>query len=89
MICDKCEAEMILRNGKFGEFYFCPNQYECGKKTVSKNPHNQESTGFFELCLSGTTGSNFYSSSMAEMKTLAHRENIAWCIDELDDDPLY
>lgn len=37
MLCLKCNTEMKLRNGKFGEFYFCPNQHRCGAKTITKN----------------------------------------------------
>lgn len=37
MICPKCGNEMQLRNGRFGEFYFCPNQYKgCKQKTITK-----------------------------------------------------
>lgn len=33
--CKYCHKEMVLRNGKFGNFYFCPNQRHCGAKTIS------------------------------------------------------
>lgn len=33
--CSSCGHSMTLRNGKFGEFYFCPNQSWCGGKTVT------------------------------------------------------
>lgn len=38
MKCGCCDNDMILRNGKFGEFYFCPNQKVCGQKTITKEP---------------------------------------------------
>lgn len=33
--CKYCGNQMVLRNGKFGEFYFCPNQRTCGSPTIS------------------------------------------------------
>lgn len=36
MICQKCNTEMKIQSGRFGEFYFCPNQLKCGCKTISK-----------------------------------------------------
>lgn len=35
MICEKCNTEMPLREGKFGKFYFCPNQHVCKTKTIT------------------------------------------------------
>lgn len=29
VICDKCGAKMVLKNGRYGEFYACPNYPEC------------------------------------------------------------
>lgn len=37
MTCPKCDQVMLLRTGKYGEFYFCMNQKECGQKTISAN----------------------------------------------------
>ena len=37
MKCPKCNKKMKLRDGEFGEFYFCENQRKCGQKTISKD----------------------------------------------------
>ena len=38
IICDKCGARMILRQGRFGKFAACPNYPECkNTKPVDKN----------------------------------------------------
>lgn len=37
MKCPKCDQVMLLRTGKYGEFYFCLNQKECGQKTITAN----------------------------------------------------
>lgn len=37
MLCLKCNTEMKVRGGKFGEFYYCPDQHRCGAKTITKN----------------------------------------------------
>lgn len=29
IICDKCGAKMVKKNGRYGEFYACPNYPEC------------------------------------------------------------
>lgn len=29
VICDKCGAVMVLKNGRYGEFYACPNYPQC------------------------------------------------------------
>ncbi len=37
MMCPTCTAAMQLRDGKFGAFYFCPEQYSgCEQKTISE-----------------------------------------------------
>lgn len=46
MLCLKCNTEMKLRNGKFGEFHFCPNQQRCGAKTITKNVEVTHSNSF-------------------------------------------
>ena len=35
--CLCCGDEMLTNSGKFGEFYYCPNQKVCGQKTITKN----------------------------------------------------
>ena len=35
MKCIRCGTKMQKREGKFGEFMFCPNQSNCKQKTVS------------------------------------------------------
>lgn len=38
MKCPTCNIEMQTRGGRFGEFYFCPNQYHgCTQKTITKH----------------------------------------------------
>lgn len=34
--CPKCKTQMILRNGQYGEFFFCPNNKVCGAKVIGK-----------------------------------------------------
>lgn len=36
MKCPNCGNNMLARNGRFGEFHYCPNQSNCGQKTVQK-----------------------------------------------------
>lgn len=39
MKCPTCRTNMVKRSGKFGQFYFCPNQYSgCNQKTLSCKP---------------------------------------------------
>lgn len=35
MNCPSCNTEMKRRDGKFGEFLFCPDQHVCGQSTIS------------------------------------------------------
>lgn len=38
IICDKCGARMIIKNGRFGKFAACPNYPECkNTKPIDKN----------------------------------------------------
>ncbi len=38
IICDKCGAKMIIKNGRFGKFAACPNYPECkNTKPIDKN----------------------------------------------------
>lgn len=34
--CPKCKTKMLLRNGQYGEFFFCPNNKVCGAKVIGK-----------------------------------------------------
>ena len=34
--CPSCGQVMKVRSGKFGEFYFCPDQAICGQATIAK-----------------------------------------------------
>ena len=36
MQCPKCMTQMKERKGVHGKFMFCPNQAECGQKTISE-----------------------------------------------------
>lgn len=41
MKCRECKTEMTLRSGQFGNFYFCPEQYNgCKQKTISEEVAN-------------------------------------------------
>lgn len=45
MRCPTCKVKMEIRSGKFGEFYFCPRQYDgCTQKTISKSPRRRPLT---------------------------------------------
>ena len=36
---------MKVRNGRFGDFYFCPKQYSgCKQPTITKNPKRSEAS---------------------------------------------
>lgn len=61
MLCLKCNTEMKLRNGKFGEFYFCPNQHRCGAKTITKNVERSYSS------VTGATASLGYETWVRNM----------------------
>ena len=40
MLCDKCGAQMIVKNGRFGKFAACPNYPQC-RNTKSLNANEQ------------------------------------------------
>jgi len=40
--CLCCGDEMLTNSGKFGEFYYCPNQKVCGQKTITKKPASDD-----------------------------------------------
>lgn len=43
IICDKCGAKMILKNGRFGKFAACPNYPECkNTKTLAKDGKSEK-----------------------------------------------
>lgn len=35
MLCPSCDTEMMIRSGKFGKFWFCPNQHQCNQSTIT------------------------------------------------------
>ncbi len=41
MVCDKCGAQMIVKNGRFGKFAACPNYPTC-KNTKPLDPPKEE-----------------------------------------------
>ena len=43
MVCDKCGAQMIVKNGRFGKFAACPNYPTC-KNTKPLTPVNETET---------------------------------------------
>ncbi len=43
IICDKCGAKMIVKNGRYGKFAACPNYPECkNTKPLTKNAATEE-----------------------------------------------
>ncbi len=44
MVCDKCGAQMVVRNGRFGKFAACPNYPTC-KNTKPLNTNQQAEDG--------------------------------------------
>ncbi len=44
MVCDKCGAQMIVKNGRFGKFAACPNYPTC-KNTKPLTPEDNNATG--------------------------------------------
>lgn len=48
--CPTCSTVMQRREGKFGPFMFCPNQYQCGQKTITvqQKPVYNEDTHYHE-----------------------------------------
>ena len=46
MICDKCGAKMIVKNGRYGKFAACPNYPQCrNTKPLTKAPAEDEGEG--------------------------------------------
>ena len=46
MICDKCGAKMIVKNGRYGKFAACPNYPQCrNTKPLTKAPVEDEGEG--------------------------------------------
>ena len=44
IICDKCGAKMIVKNGRYGKFAACPNYPQCrNTKPLTKPSHEEES----------------------------------------------
>ena len=35
MLCPACTTTMLLRDGMYGEFYYCPKQWICKQHTIS------------------------------------------------------
>lgn len=77
LICDKCGATMIVKNGRYGKFAACPNYPACrNTKPLRKEEEEQQkteqekvSTGLFcddcgaELVLRSGRFGNFYACS--------------------------
>ena len=77
MLCPTCNLKMLIRNGKFGEFYYCPEQHICKQKTITKlrNTCNlNDSSGLYSLARSGEI--NSFSQSLHEIHTLAVKEHV-------------
>jgi len=60
MKCDRCETQMVEREGRHGDFYFCPNQRNCGKKTITKR-NSTVTSGYVEVVKSPHFNSGGYS----------------------------
>ncbi len=43
MVCDKCGAQMIVKNGRFGKFAACPNYPTCKNTKPLTAPETEES----------------------------------------------
>ncbi len=50
-ICEKCGSEMVIKLGRFGEFFACSNYPECKTtKPIEETPEEQEKTDPCEKC---------------------------------------
>ena len=76
MKCPTCYNEMQLRNGKFGEFFFCKNQAVCKQKTISKNSTVVNSNELYSLCKSAEVDK--FTASVLEIHYQAARDHIEW-----------
>jgi len=68
VICDKCGANMVIREGKYGKFLACPNYPECKniksyevKKTVQKSVAKCPDCGKDVFARKSRKGTIFYS----------------------------
>lgn len=66
-LCKVCSAEMQLRNGKYGQFYFCAN-------STAKDSHGTINKAAYDaLCLSGLANVYRADSEDRQMKEHLHR----------------
>lgn len=70
IVCDKCGAKMVIRNGKFGKFLACPNYPKCkNTKPLEGEKQEVEVVGKCPKCgkdllkLKSKTGKVFYGCS--------------------------
>lgn len=77
--CKCCDNDMILRDGKFGKFYFCPNQKVCGQKTITYDDGSSKinSNELYALYLSGA-GHEYQSDVISDMKMTAESLDLDW-----------
>jgi len=40
VICENCGAKMVIKNGRYGEFYACPNYPNCKNIVPIKKKKN-------------------------------------------------
>ena len=77
MKCPTCETDMKTRSGKFGDFYFCPNQHVCKQKTITKNKEVVVSH-LQQLVMSSSVGANPYEQSALEIHYQLCKDHIEW-----------
>ena len=69
VICDKCGAKMVIREGRFGKFLACPNYPKCKNIRSLKPEVKKESVGKCPICgkdvfeRRSKTGKIFYGCS--------------------------
>jgi DNA topoisomerase-1 len=61
-ICDKCQKPMVLRHGKYGDFFACSGYPEC-RNTLSSNMNGRTSTTGIKCPQSNCSGEIFEKKS--------------------------
>lgn len=81
MKCPSCETKMKVRNGKFGEFYFCPKQHICKQKTITKEviSNSNSNSSLYDLVKSSEgVVSNPYETSALEIHYQLCKDHLEW-----------
>ena len=81
MKCPSCGNNMQAREGKFGEFYFCPKQHICKQKTITTKQSSIPKPNNGLMTLSCSAEQNWAKQSLLEIHYQACIDHIDWLYD--------